>query len=86
MGVLSSSDSSSSGSDSSGSDSGSDSDSDDQSAVQKRKSNFLSFIVPNLEKKLMIPAPAQVFSNGAALLNEDLRLSDSNSSDDSDDD
>lgn len=85
MGVLSSSDSSSSGSDSSGSDSGSDSDSDDQSAVQKRKSNFLSSIVPNLEK-LIVPAPAPVFSNGAALLNEDLRLSDSNSSDDSDDD
>lgn len=85
MGVLSSSDSSSSGSDSSGSDSGSDSDSDEQNAVQKRK--FQSSPIKNLLKSPLFPAPAPVpFSNGAALLNEDLRLSDSNSSDDSDDD
>lgn len=86
MGVLSSSDSSSSGSDSSGSDSGSDSDSDDQNAVQKRKFCYINLPFDSFLCQRHIPAPAPVFSNGAALLNEDLRLSDSNSSDDSDDD
>ncbi|XP_063698017.1 ell-associated factor Eaf [Culicoides brevitarsis] len=61
---------SSSDSSSSGSDSsGSDSGSDSDSDDQ-----------PTPVQK----QPAPVFSNGAALLNEDLRLSDSNSSDDSD--
>jgi ELL-associated factor len=68
-----------SSSDSNSSDSGSDSDSDDAAP-------------PPAKRKSPSPSPADLkpnrfvanFSNGAALLNEDLRLSDSNSSDSDD--